>query len=198
MVVAGLLLAALAWAVLFLPGTQGFWDRALPAGLAIGVYGAVAQRHRLDDLWRPEVLDVAIGVVAAAALYGVFWVGDRVLHRLLPALAADVGELYGVSASSRPRLVPVILVVVGASEEMFWRGFVQARAGVLVALVGYAAVHLWERKAALVLAALVGGAAWSALFAWRETLVAPVICHVLWDLAVVLWFPFRRPPSRTV
>jgi uncharacterized protein len=191
-VVVGLVVAALAWALLFLPGQDRFWDRALPAGLAIGVYGAVAQRHRLDDLWRPELVDVAIGVVAAAGLYGVFWVGDQVLHRLLPALAADVGELYGVSAASHPRIVPVILVTVGASEEMFWRGFVQARAGVLVALVGYAAVHLWERKAALVLAALVGGAAWSALFAWRETLVAPVVCHALWDLAVVLWFPFRR------
>jgi CAAX protease family protein len=152
----------------------------------------VAQRHRLDDLWRPEALDVAIGVVAAAGLYGVFWVGDRVLHRLLPVLAAEVGDLYGVSAYSRPRLVPVILVVVGASEEMFWRGFVQARAGVLVALLGYTAVHLWARKATLVLAAAVGGAAWSALFAWRGTLVAPVVCHALWDLAVVVWFPFRR------
>ncbi len=191
-VVAGLAVAALAWAVLFLPAPEGFWDRALPTGLAIGVYGTVAQRHRLDDLWRPEALGVAVGVVAAAGLYGVFWVGDRVLHRLLPALAADVGELYGVGGSSRPRLVPVVLVAVGASEEMFWRGFVQARAGVVVALVAYAAVHLWERKAALVLAALVGGAAWSALFGWRETLVAPVVCHVLWDLAVVLWFPFRR------
>ena len=191
-VVVGLVVATLAWAVLFLPGRERFWDRALPAGLAVGAYGAVAQRHRLDDLWRPAVLDVAVGVVAAAALYGVFWVGDRVLLRVLPALAADVAELYDVSASSRPRLVPVVLVAVGASEEMFWRGFVQARAGVLVALVGYAAVHLWERKPALVLAALVGGTAWTALFAWRETLVAPVVCHVLWDLAVVLWFPFRR------
>jgi uncharacterized protein len=191
-VVAGLVVAAVAWAVLFLPRQDRFWDRALPAGLAIGVYGAVAQRHRLDDLWRPEALDVVIGVVAAAGLYGVFWVGDRALHRLLPALAADVGELYSVSASSRRRLVPVILVVVGASEEMFWRGFVQARAGVLVALVGYAAVHLWAGKAVLVLAAAVGGAAWSALFGWRGTLVAPVVCHALWDLAVVVWFPFRR------
>ena len=203
-VVAGLVVAALAWAVLFVPGAStefgprrpGFWHRALPAGLAIGLYGAVAQRHRLDDLWRPEALDVAVGVLAAPGLYCVFWVGDRALRRLLPALAAGVGELYEVSASSRPRLVPVVVVAVGASEEMFWRGFVQARAGVLVALVGYAAVHLWERKAALVLAALVGGAAWSALFAWRETLVAPVVCHVLWDLALVLWFPLR-PVSRT-
>ncbi len=191
-VVTGLVVAALAWAVLFLPGPEGFWDRALPTGLAIGVYGTVAQRQRLDDLWRTEAHDVAVGVVAAAGLYGVFWVGDRVLRRLLPTLAATVGELYSGSASPRPRLVPVVLVAVGASEEMFWRGFVQDRAGVLVALGGYVAVPLWERKAALLLAALVGGAAWSALFGWRKTLVAPVVCHVLWDLAVVRWLPFRR------
>lgn len=190
--VAGLALAAVAWAVLFVPGSRRFWDRALVAGLAIGVYGAVAQRHRLDDLWRPAALDVGLGVVAAAGLYGVFWIGDRTLQRLLPAVVADVDELYGASDASPPRLVPVVLVVVGACEEMFWRGFVQARGGVLVALLGYAAVHLWERKAALVLAAVVGGAAWSALFGWRGTLVAPVVCHALWDLAVVVWFPFRR------
>ncbi|HWC11000.1 MAG TPA: CPBP family glutamic-type intramembrane protease [Acidimicrobiales bacterium] len=192
--VAGLAVAALAWAVLFLPGDDRFWERALPAGLVIGVYGAVAQRHRLDDLWEPAVVDAVVGVATAAGLYGVFWLGDRVLRRLLPAVAADVGQLYAVSRASRPRLVPVVLVVVGASEEMFWRGFVQARAGVLVALVGYAAVHLWERKAALVLAAAVGGAAWSALFGWRGTVVAPVVCHALWDLAVVVWFPFRPVP----
>lgn len=190
--VAGLVVAAAAWAVLFLPGPERFWYRALPAGLAIGAYGAVAQRHHLDDLLRPELFDVGLGVVGAGGLYGVFWVGDRGLRRLQPALAADVGELYGVSGSSRPRLVPVVLVVVGTAEEMFWRGFVQARAGVLVALLAYAAVHVWERKAALILAALVGGAYWAAIFGWRETLVAPVVSHVLWDLAVILWFPFRR------
>ena len=189
---AGLVVAATAWALLFVPGPERFWDRALSAGLVIGVYGAVAQRHRLDDLLRPELFDVGLGVVAAAGLYGVFWVGDRILRRFVPALAADVGDLYDVSGSSRPRLVPLVLVVVGTAEEVFWRGFVQSCAGVLVALLAYAAVHVWERKAALILAALVGGAYWAAIFGWRETLVAPVVSHVLWDLAVILWFPFRR------
>ncbi len=45
------------------------------------------------------------------------------------------------------------------------------------------------------LAAVVGGAFWGGLFAWRGTLVAPMVSHALWDLAVVVWFPFG-PPGR--
>ena len=199
-VVVGLVVAAVAWGALFGLGRADFWSRAAVAGLAIGGYAIVVQRDELQDLLRPTVVDVAIGVAAAGVLYGVFWAGNAILRRWLPAVAAQVEALYDVRSVRRPARLPLaaVLLLVGPCEELFWRGLVQERAGFLLALAGYAAVHLWERKAALVLAALVGGAAWSALFAWRETLVAPVICHVLWDLAVVLWFPFRRPPSRTV
>ncbi len=195
MVVAGLVVAGVAWAWLFGAGSTRFWTRAAVAGVVIGLYGAVAERHQLGHLLRPIALDVVLGVVAAAVLYGVFWVGDRLLARVLPALAGDVGRLYAVRGAARPARMVGVLLLVGPCEELFWRGFVQNRAGVAVALVAYAAVHLWERKAVLVLAAVVGGAFWGALFAWRTTLVAPVVCHALWDLAVVVWFPFRPPPD---
>ena len=198
-VVVGLGLAALAWAALFVPHRRGFWTRALVAGLAIGVYAGVAQHDRGDELVRPEVADVLLGVIAAALLYAVFFAGDRLLRRWFPARAAEVDELYAVrSERGSDRLpVPVVLVLVGWAEELFWRGFVQARAGFAIALGCYAAVHLWERKAVLVLAAAVGGAYWGALFAWRDNLVAPLVSHALWDLAVVVWFPFtgRRRPA---
>jgi len=192
-VIGGVVVAALAWAWLFASRPGAFWNRAAVAGLVIGAYGAVAQRDRLGDLLRPTALDVAIGVAAAAVLYGVFWAGNRLIARFLPALAQEVAGLYAIRGVARPTRMVAVLVVVGPCEEIFWRGFVQSRAGVVVALVGYAAVHLWERKAVLVLAAVVGGAAWAALFSWRTTLVAPIICHALWDLAVVVWFPFRPP-----
>jgi membrane protease YdiL (CAAX protease family) len=48
----------------------------------------------------------------------------------------------------------------------------------------------------LVLAAVVGGAFWGALFAWRGTLVAPLISHALWDLAIVVWCPLALPERR--
>ncbi|MGI8776127.1 MAG: CPBP family intramembrane glutamic endopeptidase [Acidimicrobiales bacterium] len=192
-VLAGLVVAGLAWTWLFAAGPTGFWNRAAVAGLIIGIYGIVAQRHRLGHLLEVTPLDVAIGVVGAAVLYGVFWVGNLMLTRILPAMARQVAQLYAIRGTARtPQMVGVLLLV-GPCEEIFWRGFVQSRAGVVVALVGYAAVHLWERKAVLVLAAVAGGAFWAGLFAWRTTLVAPIVCHALWDLAVVIWFPFRAP-----
>jgi membrane protease YdiL (CAAX protease family) len=103
-----------------------------------------------------------------------------------------------VRTVQRPARLPMsaVLLVVGPCEELFWRGLVQARAGFAVALAGYAAVHLWERKAALVLAAVVGGAFWGALFSWRGTLVAPIVSHALWDLAVVIWRPLVPSEGR--
>ena len=191
-VAAGVVLAAIAWGVLFGLGRAGFWSRAAVAGLAIGLYGVVVQREVMGDLLRPTVADVAIGVGGAVVLYGVFWAGDAVLRRWAPALAAHVDELYEVRSVPTSERLPVRVVVpfVGACEELFWRGLVQVRAGFVLALAAYAAVHLWERKAVLVLAAAVGGAFWGGLFAWRDTLVAPIVSHALWDLAVVVWFPF--------
>lgn len=197
-VLAGVALAAVAWGALFGLGRAGFWPRAALAGAAIGGYAVVAQWSELDDLLRPAAADVAIGVAGAGVLYGVFWAGHAVLRRWLPAMAAGVDELYQVRSAPRPGRLPIaaVLLLVGSCEELFWRGLVQDRAGFLLALAGYAAVHLWERKAVLVLAAVVGGAFWGALFAWRGTLVAPIVSHALWDLAVVVWFPFTRSEGR--
>jgi uncharacterized protein len=197
-VVAGMVLAAVAWGALFGLGRADFWSRAALAGGAIGTYAIVVQRAELEDLLRPTVVDVAIGVGAAGVLYGVFWAGNAILRRWLPAAAAQVDDLYDVRSARRPTRLPItaVLLVVGPCEELFWRGLVQARAGFVVALAGYAAVHLWERKAVLVLAAVVGGAFWGALFSWRGTLVAPLVSHALWDLAVVVWRPLVPPARR--
>ena len=65
----------------------------------------------------------------------------------------------------------------------------QARAGLLVATLAYARVQIWERKVVLIVAALICGATWGALFAWRDTLVAPVLSHVVWDLAIMVFLP---------
>jgi membrane protease YdiL (CAAX protease family) len=196
-VVVGLAVAAVAWGALFGLGRSAFWSRAAVAGLTIGAYGVVAQRAAIGDFLRPTALDVAIGVAGAGVLYGVFWAGDLLLRRWSPASAAQVDDLYQVRSMSTPERLPMaaVLLVVGPCEELFWRGFVQARAGFIVALACYAAVHVWERKAVLILAAIAGGAFWGALFAWRGTLVAPIVSHALWDLAVVVWFPFGRDPG---
>ena len=188
----GLGVAAVAWGLLFALGREQFWPRAAAAGATIGVYGLVVQRRELGDLFAFGPPDVVLGVVSAAVLWAVFWIGDRLVTRLLPSLSAEVDDLYAVREETTTSRMPLVLAVIGPAEEVFWRGLVQQRAGIAVALVGYALVHVWERKPILLLAALVGGAFWGALFAWTGSLVAPIVSHLLWDLAIIVWFPTRR------
>jgi uncharacterized protein len=192
----GVAVAAAAWAAMFLVERRGLWTRALLAGLAIGAYAVAVDGAAIWQLvevghWLEEV---AIGVGGAAVLYAVFWVGQQLLAWLLPGLSRQVGDLYQVRGETKPRNMPLILLVVGPCEELFWRGFVQHRAGFALALAGYAAIHLWERKAVLILAAAVGGAFWCGLLAWRGGLVAPIVSHALWDLVIVVWLPVRPLP----
>ena len=191
-VVAGLVVAAVAWGLLFALGREHFWPRAALAGAVIGLFGLVAQRTRLTDLFDGGPADVAVGAASAAVLWAVFWVGDRLVSRVLPRLSAEVDDLYAVRGETTAARMPFVLAVIGPAEEVFWRGLVQSRAGIAVALVGYALVHVWERKPILLLAALVGGAFWGGLFAWTGSLVAPIVSHLLWDLAIIVWFPTRR------
>src|SRR5687767_13494547 len=191
-VAVGLALAAVAWGLLFALGRDHFWPRAAAAGATIGVYGLVAQRRDLADLFAFTPLDVVIGIVSAAVLWAVFWIGDRLVTWLLPSLSAEVDDLYAVREETTTTRMPLVLAVIGPAEEVFWRGLVQQRAGIAVALAAYALVHVWERKPILLLAALVGGAFWGALFAWTGSLVAPIVSHLLWDLAIIVWFPTRR------
>lgn len=194
-VLGGLALAAVAWGLLFALGRRGFWPRAAAAGAAIGAYALVVLRDELPDLLRPTGADVALGVAAAAVLWAVFRVGDRLLSRTFPRLSAEVDDLYAVRGETSSRTMLLVLSMIGPAEELFWRGLVQSRAGIVVALAGYTLVHVWERKPILLVAALAGGAFWGAWFAWTGTLVAPIVSHLLWDLAVIVWFPTRRPPA---
>ena len=187
----GALVAAAAWAAMFLGSRQSFWTRAALAGAVIAGYAVAVDPTGIGRLfahgdWWPQVL---IGLAGAAVLYGVFWAGEQVLVLVLPALANEVGDLYRVRSETRAGYMPLVLAIAAPGEEIFYRGFLQHRGGVAVALVVYGAVHLPERKWILVIAALVGGAAWGALLSYTGGLIAPVVSHLAWDLAIIVWAP---------
>jgi membrane protease YdiL (CAAX protease family) len=138
-------------------------------------------------------------VAAAVGLYALGWVGFRVLTGVLPALAAEVPALYAWRDQLPGALVGFpLLVAIVAAEEIVWRGAITlplaarwgpAPGGALGALV-FATAHLGFGSALLVLAALVCGACWGALALGTRGLVAPFVCHLLWDLAVLFWLPY--------
>src|SRR3546814_18721934 len=83
------------------------------------------------------------------------------------------------------------IAAMGIAEELLFRGVLQGVGGLALALVAYTAVQVFERKWTLAVAALLGGAVWGALFAWRAGLAAPIVAHVLWT-------PMRRWSERGV
>jgi len=191
--IVGTVIAAGAWGAMFVPRRDGFWTRAFLAAMAIGIFALAAEPAVIGQLFdrRHWAGDVVVGILGGGALYGVFWVGEQALVIIAPKLAAEVGDLYTVRGRTRPGAIPVVVAIAGAGEELFFRGLLQRQAGVAVGLAIYGAVHLWERKVVLVVAALVGGVWWGVLLAWTGGLIAPVVSHVLWGLAIIVWRPAR-------
>ncbi len=191
--IVGVIVAFVAWAIMFAVQRGGFWTRAAVAATAIAVYavgvdpGAIGHQFARHHWYA----DLAVGLAAGVGLYCVFWIGEQVLVLVLPSLAEEVGDLYSLKGQAHPAVMPVVLAVAATGEELFFRGFLWHRAGVVVGLLVYGAVHLSARKVILVVAALLGGAAWGALFSWTGGLVAPVASHLLWIFMIVIWKPAR-------
>ncbi|MCU4187421.1 CPBP family intramembrane metalloprotease [Acidiferrimicrobium sp. IK] len=191
--VVGVVVAFGAWAVMFAVQRRGFWTRAACAAATIAVYAVAVDPGAIGHQFARHhwYADLLVGAGAGVGLYAVFWVGEQVLVLILPALAAEVGDLYSLKGQAHPALMPVVLAVAASGEELFFRGFLWHRAGVVAALLVYGAVHIPARKVILVVAALLGGAAWGALFSWTGGLVAPVASHLLWIFMIVIWKPAR-------
>ena len=153
--------------------------------------------------WRPLLAPrpwhVVVGVGAAVALYALDWIGFRVVLTALPALAAEVPALYAWRDQLPNALVGLpLLVAIVAAEEVVWRGAVTlplaARwgpwAGIALGGLVFGAAHLGFGSVLLVLAAVVCGACWGGLAVATRSLVPSVVCHLLWDLAVLFWLPY--------
>jgi membrane protease YdiL (CAAX protease family) len=195
--VIGVVVAAAGWGAMFATDRKGFWTRAALAGAASAVYAVAVEPHVIGHLLtRPRwELDIGLGVASGLVLYAIFWIGEQALVIVFPKLADEVGDLYAVKGATKPLYIPMVLAIAAPAEEIFFRGLVQQRAGVLIALAVYGAVHLWERKVILILAALAGGLYWGALLSLTGGLVAPVVSHLVWALLIIVWHP-ARPTAR--
>jgi membrane protease YdiL (CAAX protease family) len=142
--------------------------------------------------------DLASGLGSAAALYGVFQLGDRLARRLMPAGDRDIRSIYALrTAAPRPTIAAALAFVIGPGEEIFWHGFVQRslarrlgpfRAWLLTSSI-YGAIHLVSENLTLTGAAATAGLFWGGIFA-REQRIAPlIISHVGWDIWIFLIAP---------
>jgi CAAX protease family protein len=147
---------------------------------------------------RPRTRDVLTGLGSAAALYGIFQVGDRLARRIMPAGDRDIADIYALRTSApRPAIAAALAMVIGPGEEVFWHGFVQRnlqrrfgkmRAWLLTSAV-YGAIHLVSKNLTLTGAATTAGLFWGGIFAEEGRLPPLIISHVGWDLWIFLIAP---------
>ena len=118
---------------------------------------------------------------------------------MFPFAEGEIGSIYSMKDGTSPWLIgPLLLLVIGPAEEIFWRGFVQRQlslklnptwAFVLTTAI-YALVHIWALNFMLVVAAAVVGGVWGLLYRlWPKSLWTLIVSHAVWDVVVFLIFP---------
>ena len=193
-VTAGVVIAVGLWVFMFRLVRCDIWPRTWVAAAALATYSVVTTALR-DDA-RTLVGRVSLAEVLIGAAIGVLWVatthlGAALLGRVVPSFGRQTSDLYRLANRSTAARVAGPLVAMAIAEELFFRGLIQARAGLVAAVVIYAGVQLVEGKWALVAAAALGGLVWGGLFCWREGLIAPSIAHALWTVTLTLVWPIR-------
>ena len=185
--------AALLWFYMFSPWTQvwpSFWLVMTFSAITLTVLGLsfTTDLKSLLPVEKP-LLQLFGGILLAFALWGIFWVGDK-----LSALMFDF---------ARPQVDNVYAMKEGfPAEEFFWRGYVQRTFSsllggkhakdfaFLITAVIYALVHIWSFNFMLVMAALVAGAVWGLVYRiCPKAIWALIVSHALWDVLVFVLLP---------
>lgn len=196
-----LTVALVLWTLMFSPLTAprfDFWQ--IMAGSALILCGlATLFAPAWWDRLKFNLPNLIFGVVVAVALWGIFWVGDKVASWMFDFARPQVDLIYGIKEGTSPWVLSLLLLLlIGPAEELFWRGYVQERMskkwgmdrGFWMATACYTLVHIPSCNFMLVMAALVCGAVWGFLYRYMpQYFTGIVISHALWDAAVFIWFP---------
>lgn len=187
------------FALTFRGPRKKFWDRMTGTGLALGTLALVTQPElRKTRIGFKEVL---LGIGSAAALYGIFQIGDRASRVVVPNGGEQIEQIYSLKRI-RPRgeLMLRLGTVIGPAEEFFWRGFLQDGLmqhfgrlwGTLLGVGAYGAAHLVSGNFTLIGAATIAGGFWGGLYALGMPLGGLIVSHVIWDNLIFLIAPTTR------
>lgn len=199
-----ILLAAIFWVELFVLKNFNFWVEmtiAAPLLAALGLYFNHINGEAINyRLYYFEPKYIAIGLISAAVLYGVFFTGDYISKLILPFADKQVVGVYSNKSLLDPAVIGLLLLfIIGPAEEIFWRGFVQdtlaeklgENKGWIIASLIYGGVHIFAMNFMLFMAALICGLFWGWVFKKYKSLWPGIISHAVWDLVIFVLLPVR-------
>lgn len=108
-----ILLAAVLWTVMFSPWTApfvNFWWMMTGSALTLSVFATL-----FNPGWWREVKwslpNVLLGLGIAVALWGVFWLGDKVSSWMFDFARPQVDSIYGMKEGESPWLLAALLLL---------------------------------------------------------------------------------------
>jgi membrane protease YdiL (CAAX protease family) len=173
------------WYLIFVWPHGLFWLKIAVGSLALAALTLAACGRALRDLLVPRIDQVLLGAASSVVLWGVFWAGGKLLVALFAGSGAAIHSVY---APRRDASLWAIGLLRGLVQRSAVRRF-GAMPGLLLASLVYSLVHAWTRNLPLMLAAFAAGLFWGGLFAWRRSLVAPIVSHSVWGVLVFVLLP---------
>jgi uncharacterized protein len=191
-----ILLPILCWGFTFGWSGGNFWIKIGLSVLLVFFYSLYWQRPKISFrlsacLW---------GILSAVVLYLLFFLGNALAPYFLSGAPRQVGGIYSLGEGTSTVLVFLLLfLITGPGEEIFWRGFLQNQLsirqgkikGYFLTTLVYAGVHVFSGNLILILAALVAGAFWGALYLWKRDLTIQIISHSFWSSFIFAVFPIH-------
>lgn len=196
MIPGAVLLAFFCWAFTFGLDWGNFWVKIGISVIVICLYSFRWQRPQV----RFRYDTVIMGIASAVVLYGIFFLGNALAPYIIPGAGSQVGGIYNLGTGSNRFLIFLLLCfVTGPGEEIFWRGFLQENLmkrfgnsrGFILGTLIYAGVHVFSLNFILIMAALVAGAFWGALYLWKKDLGLVIVSHSLWSAFIFAVFPIH-------
>ena len=194
------LLAAVLWFLMFSIWTKhlfNFWIGIAISATILMVVAIILRKEILKQFqWTWKA--IGFGLLAAVALWVIFYVGEYLSGLLLGFAREQVDGIYSLKEGQNKLLVALgLLFIMGPAEEIFWRGFVQHSLiekygewkAFIFTIIVYSLVHIWSFNFMLVMAALVCGIFWGLMYRYNKNLVPLVISHAVWDVAVFIVLP---------
>jgi hypothetical protein len=198
-VIATVVLAAFLWFVTFYLTWSTFWIKISFSAASLAIISFWLQHGRKQDL-KFNAAAFLLGLLSAAALYLIFWIGNAVATLLMSFAGQQVAGVYDKGTGTPMWLIALLLFfITGPAEEFYWRGYLQRNLmtrfgpwqGWLLATAIYAGVHIWSFNFMLIGAAFVAGAFWGAMYCRIKNLAPVILSHSIWSTVIFAVFPIH-------
>lgn len=176
---------------------------ALSTVIATSVMAAVAVASGgYRRLFSPTPKTVALGLVSAALLYGLFFLGNEAIVAFHPFGLGGSSEssIYGLIASpGNPLPLQIVILAFDAlGFESYFRGTLQSRlaprlgrASPFAAAAFDALVHVASLNPLWVVATFIVDSVWGVTLSRTGDLTASMTSHFVWDIAIFVILPIR-------